>query len=284
MKFGVTFPQHAFTDPLALRDFAQAAEELGYDYLLTYDHVVGANPDRPDWKERNPYTHKHLFHEPFVLYGYLAGLTERIEFVTGILILPQRQTALVAKQSAQVDLLSNGRLRLGVGVGWNHVEYETLGQDFSTRGRRMEEQVNLLRQLWTQELVNYEGEFDTLPDVGINPRPVQQPIPLWMGGYAEVVLRRMARMADGWFMAAWQPDEAKTHIDKLKGYLQEEGRDPAQFGFDIRIQTGRIPQDEWGTLIEQYEAAGLTDLAIYPHGETLDDFVGVLRTFREVMP
>ena len=284
MKFGVTFPQHAFTDPLALRDFAQAAEELGYDYLLTYDHVVGANPDRPDWQERNPYTYKHLFHEPFVLYGYLAGLTERIEFVTGILILPQRQTALVAKQSAQVDLLSNGRLRLGVGVGWNHVEYETLGQDFSTRGRRMEEQVTLLRQLWTQELVNYEGEFDTLPDVGINPLPVQQPIPIWMGGYAEVVLRRMARMADGWFMAAWQPDEAKTHIDKLKGYLQDEGRDPVQFGFDIRIQTGRIPQDEWGTLIEQYESAGLTDLAIYPHGETLDDFLGVLRDFREAMP
>ena len=284
MKFGVTFPQHAFTDPLALRDFAQAAEELGYDYLLTYDHVVGANPDRPDWQDRNPYTHKHLFHEPFVLYGYLAGLTERIEFVTGILILPQRQTALVAKQSAQVDLLSNGRLRLGVGVGWNHVEYETLGQDFSTRGRRMEEQVNLLRQLWTQELVNYEGEFDTLPDVGINPRPVQQPIPIWMGGYAEVVLRRMARLADGWFMAAWQPDEAKTHIDKLKGYLQDEGRDPAQFGFDIRIQTARIPQGEWGTLIEQYESAGLTDLAIYPHGETLDDFVGVLRAFREAIP
>ena len=153
MRFGVVFPQTEIgTDPITIRDYAQAAEELGYHHILAYDHVIGANPaSRPGW--RPPYTYRDTFHEPFVLFGYLAGLTKKIELVTGIIILPQRQTVLVAKQAAALDVLSGGRLRLGVGIGWNPVEYEALGENFKNRGRRSEEQVEVMRKLWTQELV-----------------------------------------------------------------------------------------------------------------------------------
>lgn len=179
MSTGVVFPAPEIAaDPAAIRDYAQAVEELGYDHLLTFDHVLGAGlGSRPDWS--GPYDHTHKFHEPMVLMGFLAAATRRLELVTGIVILPQRQTVLVAKQAAEVDVLSGGRLRLGVGIGWNAVEYEALGQDFSTRGRRMPEQVEVLRKLWTEELVTYEGRGHTIRDAGLNPLPVQRPIPLW---------------------------------------------------------------------------------------------------------
>ncbi|MGD2077080.1 MAG: TIGR03619 family F420-dependent LLM class oxidoreductase, partial [Chloroflexota bacterium] len=157
MEVGVVFPQTEFgNDPAAIRDYAQLAEGLGYSHILAYDHVLGAQPDRQP-KLEGPYTYEDPFHEPFVLFSFMAGLTRKIGLATGILILPQRQTALVAKQAAALDVLSNGRLRLGVGIGWNWVEYDALGQDFHRRGRRVEEQVTLLRQLWTQPLVNFEG-------------------------------------------------------------------------------------------------------------------------------
>ena len=194
MKMGVVFPQTEFPpDPIAIRDYAQTVEGLGFTHLLVYEHVLGANPERPGgWQ--GPYTHQHPFYEPFVLFSYLAALTQRLEFVTGILILPQRQTALVAKQAATLDVLCGGRLRLGIGIGWNAVEYTALGENFRNRGRRIEEQVALLRQLWTQPLVNFEGKWHQVPDAGLNPLPVQQPIPLWFGGQAEEVLRRTARL------------------------------------------------------------------------------------------
>ena len=175
MKIGVIFPQTEIgQDPAKIREFAQAAEQLGYDHLGAYDHVLGANPaSRPEW--RGVYTYESAFHEPFVLYGYLSAVTDRLGLVTDIIILPQRQTALVAKQAAAVDLLSGGRLRLGVGIGWNYVEYEALGQDFTTRGRRVEEQVRLLRALWTQELVTFDGRWHEVADAGINPLPVPTP-------------------------------------------------------------------------------------------------------------
>ena len=197
MKLGVVFPQYEISaNPADLRDYVQTVEGLGYDYLMIYDHVLGANPDRPGgWS--GPYTYLTQFHEPMVLLGWMAALTQRLEFVTGVLILPQRQTALVAKQAAQISLLAGGRIRLGVGVGWNDVEYEGLGEDFHTRGKRVEEQVRLLHDLWTQPLVNFKGEFDTINDAGINPLP-PQPIPIWFGGDADVVLRRSARLGDGW--------------------------------------------------------------------------------------
>ncbi len=169
MKIGVVFPQTEIgNDPVAIRDYAQAVEAMGYTHILTFDHVLGANPERPGgWK--GPYTHRHAFHEPFVLFGFLACATMRVELVTGILILPQRQTALVAKQAAAVDVLSRGRLRLGIGVGWNAVEFEALGEDFHTRGKRVEEQIEVMRALWTKELVTFSGKWHKLPDAGINP-------------------------------------------------------------------------------------------------------------------
>ena len=207
MKLGVVFPQIEIgADPGAVRAYGQAVEQIGYHHILAYEHVVGANTaSRPNW--RGPYDIDSVFHEPFVLFGYLAGLTERIEFATGIVILPQRQTVLVAKQAAALDVLCGGRLRLGIGIGWNAVEYEALGTDFHNRGRRCEEQVALLRALWTERAVTFDGTWHRVTDAGIKPLPVQRPIPLWFGGGDERVLRRIARLADGW-MPQFEPDDA----------------------------------------------------------------------------
>src|ERR687892_732444 len=207
MKLGVVFPQTEIgSDPAVIPDYAQAAEGAGYDHLLVFDHVLGGKVERFDkLGRRPPYTDESPFHEVFVLFGYLAACTQRLELVTGIVILPQRQTALVAKQAAAVDVLTGGRLRLGVGIGWNDVEYEALGEDFHNRGRRSAEQIELLRLLWTQEVVNFEGRYHKITYAGINPLPVQQPIPLWFGGGAPQVVKRLARLGDGWF-PQFQPD------------------------------------------------------------------------------
>ena len=199
MQLGAIFPQTEIgADPAAVKDFAQAAEALGYEHLLVFDHVLGADASkRPEWNR--PYSSVDTFHEPFVMFGYLAAVTEKIEMCTGIIILPQRQTALVAKQTAEVDVLTGGRLRLGIGVGWNDVEYEALGETWENRGRRSAEQVEVLRMLWTQEVVNFEGRYHKITHAGINPLPVQRPIPVWFGGGAPQVVRRIARMGDGWF-------------------------------------------------------------------------------------
>ena len=207
MHIGVVFPQVEIgLDPGAIRDYAQAVEALGYTHILTFDHVLGANPDRPGgWK--GPYTYRHTFHEPFVLFGFLAAATRRVELVTGILILPQRQTALVAKQAAAVDVLSGGRLRLGVGVGWNAVEFEALGERFTNRGVRIEEQIEVLRALWAQDLVTIAGQWHRVTDAGLNPLPSRRAIPIWMGGESEPVVRRAARLADG---CGWGSGSAGT--------------------------------------------------------------------------
>jgi probable F420-dependent oxidoreductase len=198
MHFGAIYPQTEYPpDPIAVRDFAQAVEELGYAYVVAYDHVLGANPDRPGgWK--GPYTHESAFLEPFVLFSHMAACTSRLGFLTGILILPQRQTVLVAKQAATLDVLCEGRLRLGVGLGWNEVEYVALGQDFHRRGRRMDEQLEVLRRLWTEPLVTFEGREHRIPDAGLNPLPRQRPIPIWFGGHDDRALRRAARFGGGW--------------------------------------------------------------------------------------
>ena len=209
MRIGVVFPQIEIgPDPAAVRDYAQAAESLGYAHVLAYDHVLGANAgSRPGWS--GAYRHTDQFHEVMVLFAYVAGLTETVELVTGILILPQRQTALVAKQTAEVDILSGGRLRLGIGIGWNDVEYEALSEDFGNRGRRSEEQIDVLRRLWTNELVTYEGRWHTVAGGGINPLPVQRLIPVWFGGMDERVLKGLARLGDGW-MPQGGPDGRLT--------------------------------------------------------------------------
>ena len=218
MHYGVVFPQIEIgADPVGCRDFAQAAEGLGFDGLMTYDHVLGADTSvRPDWS--GWYQMEDLFHEPFVLFGHLAAVTERIRFVTGILILPQRQTALVAKQAAEVDVLSGGRMTLGIGVGWNDVEFEALGENFRDRGRRCEEQIALMRRLWTEESVDFEGKWHRVSAAGINPLPVQRPIPVWIGGAADPVLRRAARIGEGW-LPMGKPEDNAAALESLRMIL-----------------------------------------------------------------
>lgn len=262
MKIGVVFPQTEIgADPGASRDFAQAAESLGYDHILAFDHVLGANiANRSDWP--GPYTHEDSFHEPFVLFGYLAALTRTIGLVTGIIILPQRQTALVAKQAAVLDVLSGGRLRFGIGIGWNDVEFEALGENFHDRGRRSEEQVEVMRALWTQPQVSFKGKWHTISDAGINPRPVQQPLPLWFGGHAEPVLRRIARFGDGWFPLSSVGGDVGARIEQLRGYAREAGRDPDDIGIESWVAiAGRSPE-QWIEQVATWKSAGATHVSV----------------------
>jgi probable F420-dependent oxidoreductase len=263
MRYGVVFPQIEFgNDPAAIKDYAQTAEGLGYDYLLVYDHVLSAHPNR-ERKLTGPYTHEHPFHEPMVFFGYLAAVTTRLQLTTGIIILPQRQTALVAKQAAEVDVLSGGRLRLGIGLGWNHVEYEALGMDFRTRGRRVEEQVTVLRKLWTEPLVTYRGADHTIDNAGLNPMPIQRPIPIWFGGGVEAALQRAAKLADGWMPAGRKPDDVmKRMLEQLDGYLAEAGRDRSAFGIDPWIPIQGLRPDEWLQRVEAWRQLGATHVGV----------------------
>ena len=266
MKIGVVFPQTEFgNDPAAIRDYAQTAETLGYTHVLAYDHILGANPKRPGgW--HGVYTHEDPFHEPFVLFSFMAGVTEHIEFVTGIIILPQRATAVVAKQAASLDVLSNGRLRLGVGIGWNQVEYVALNQQFSTRGKRIEEQVALLRQLWMEPLVTFDGRWHTIPDAGLNPLPVQRPIPIWFGGHADAVLRRTARMGDGWLPNYRTAEEATPSLLKLDEYLAETGRSRQEIGIEARLHSRPGNLDMLLKQMEAWRAAGATHISLSTMG------------------
>ena len=261
MRFGVVYPQTEFpADPVTIKEYAQTAEELGYKHILAYDHVLGANPDRPGgW--RGPYTHEHSFMEPFTLFSYLAGVTEEIEFATGVIVLPQRKTALVAKQTAMLDLLSGGRLRLGVGIGWNAVEYEGMGENFKTRGRRIEEQVELLKRLWSEELISYSGRWHQFSDVGINPRP-KHSIPLWFGGHHENVLRRIARQGDGWMPNYRKASDALPHLERLDQFLEKEGRSRKDLGLEVRIQYGDGNPDTWKQSLEEWKPLGITHVSL----------------------
>ena len=261
MRIGIVFPQTEIgSDPAAIRNYAQAAEDLGFTHILAYDHVIGANlASRPGWHP--PYSHLDMFHEPFVLFGYLAGVTKKIELVTGIIILPQRQTVLVAKQAAALDVLSGGRLRLGIGIGWNPVEYEALGQNFKDRGRRSEEQVQLLRKLWTQEFVTFDGRWDKVTDAGINPLPVQRPIPIWFGATDERALRRLAKLGDGWFPLMAPDEKCRAALEKIHGYAREEGRDPSKIGIEGRISYGEGSPETWVKELAAWRTLGATHLS-----------------------
>ena len=266
MRIGVVYPQTEYgNDPSAIRDYAQTAEGLGFTHILVYDHVLGANPQRPGGLN-GPYTHQSAFQEPFSLFSYMAGFTQRIEFTTGILILPQRQTALVAKQAATLDILSGGRLRLGVGLGWNEIEYEALNQNFHDRGKRIEEQVHVLRELWTEPLVTFNGIYHMISDAGLNPLPVQRPIPIWFGGHAEPVLRRAARLGDGWLPNYRQVAQAKPALEKLAYFLDEAGRSWDEFGIEARLQYD--PTDTKGrqSLAAEWRQTGATHLSINTMG------------------
>jgi len=236
MKIGVVFPQTEIgSDPAAAAAYATTAESLGYSHLLAYDHVLGANTaSRPDWQ--GPYTMNSMFQEPLVLFSYLAGLTKSIELVTGVIILPQRQTVLVAKQAACVDVLSGGRLRLGVGTGWNEIEYEALGENFKNRGRRSEEQIDLLRRLWKDEAISFDGEWHKVTDAGLNPLPAKRHIPIWLGGLAPAVIDRVGRIADGWF--PFVNKNLASQIKQVHEVAKTAGRDPADIGIECIVPVG----------------------------------------------
>jgi len=266
MPVGLVYPQTEYDcDPAAVRDYAQTAEELGYSHILAYDHVLGANPDCPGgWQ--GPYTYRHPFHEPFVLYSFMAGFTRRIGFTPGVIILPQRQTALVAKQAACLDVLSGGRLRLGVGLGWNQVEYEALGQDFHTRGRRMEEQVQLMRRLWTEPLVTFQGRWDNVSDAGLNPLPEQRPIPIWFGGRVDAALRRAARLGDGWIANFARLSDAQPAMEVIFRTLEETGKARQAFGIEARLTYDPGDLDGLKRSMEAWKAAGATIFSINTMG------------------
>ena len=267
MKLGVVFPQTEIgTDPDVVADFASSAEATGYDHLIAYDHVLGASTaSRPDWQ--GPYTSESLFHEPFVLFGYLAGVTRTLELVTAVIILPQRQTALVAKQAACVDVLTQGRLRLGIGTGWNAVEYEALAENFHDRGARSEEQIDVLRRLWADEVISYDGKWHTVTEAGLNPLPAKRRIPVWLGGMAPQVLDRVGRIADGWF-PFYNPNLAEQ-LQAVRKAAQGAGRDPAQIGIECMA-----PMDDAGTKVRdrlrRMQDLGVTHTAVVTMNSGLD--------------
>lgn len=262
MKIGAVFPHVEFsTEPDAMRDYAQTVEGLGFNHIGADDHVIGPNPDRPGgWT--GWVTYKSTFFEPMVTFGFMAAITHRLSFNTWILLLPQRQTVLVAKQAATLDLLSGGRLRLGLGIGWNHIEYTALNADFHTRGKRIEEQIHVLRRLWTEEHVDFQGEWHTIPDAGISPLPVQRPIPLWFGGQSEPAIRRMARLGDGWMPLYKNAEEAQPGLDLLSRCLDEAGRSRADFGLEARIPYGTGDPAVWQRLLQDWQAVGATHATV----------------------
>lgn len=288
MQLGVTFPHFDIgADRDVIRRYCEAVVALGYDYFLAYDHVLGADPtNRPGW---TGYTKDDGFHEIFTLLAYVAALAPDLELVTSVVILPQRQTALVAKQAAEIDILTDGKFRLGVGVGWNAVEYEALGEDFGNRGKREEEQIEVLRQLWCEPIVTYRGEYHTISEAGLKPMPIQQPIPIWIGGVTEVPIKRASRIGDGWFPMGVVDDAQRDRLRLLRESAEESGRDPNEIGIDARIDTFRTGEENWERNTALWRKAGAThicintmnlELDIEGHIATLDRYMRVAGGYR----
>ena len=282
MKPNAFFPSLDIgTDPAKIRDWAQAAEDLGYAYIEVPDHVFGAK-GRDGWVPL--YNEKDPFHETFVTLGFLAAVTRTIGLSTGILIAPQRQTGVIAKQAAEVDILSGGRLRLGIGVGWNHVEYEALGVDWKTRGARQAEQVEVLRRLWSGDLVSFNGRFHNLKDVSIVPPPVQRPIPIWFGGSSDAVVARAARLGDGW-MPIMAPDtQAEEKLAMLRAHLKSSRRDPDKFGIEAWLRMQSPDPQGWAAAADGWRRLGADMVMLYPMYRitNVHDHIETLRRFKEV--
>ncbi len=287
MQYGVFFPTREMpSDRIAIRDWAQAVEDIGFDYIQVPDHVLGADRAAlPDYE--GPYDITDPFHEAFVTLGYLAAVTERVGLSTGVLILPQRQTALVAKQAAQIDILCGGRFRLGVGVGWNPVEYEALGQDWKTRGRRQTEQIELLNRYWTERTVDFTGEFDQVHHAGVSPASIQRPIPIWFGGGADAMLKRAAKYGQGWIPLGNPSSNARARLEKLHGFLRDEGRDPATFGLEAWIRSNLGGAPEWRAAVETWRGLGASHVTFNTStgqdAETLDGQIEALAAFMAEM-
>jgi len=287
MRIGVVFPQTEIgVDPAGVKAYAQAIQQMGYEHLLAYDHVLGADTSvRPDWGDR--YSSDSLFHEPMVLYGYLAAVVPGLELVTGVIVLPQRQTALMAKQAAEVDVLTGGKFRLGVGIGWNDVEYEGLGMNFRDRGRRLEEQIDLLRKLWTEPVLSYSGKYHQVTAAGLNPLPVQRPIPIWIGASAEAAIKRAAFVADGFMPQRALEGGWPATMERIHGWLAEAGREVSSFGIDARVNVASGNPDDWREQAETWRKLGATHLTVNamtgglrgpdPHIQRMADALAVLR-------
>jgi probable F420-dependent oxidoreductase len=248
-------------EPATLREYAQGAEAIGYDFLEAPDHVVGVNAaSRPGW-DRN--SSADLFHDPFVLFGFLAGVSTKLGFATGVLILPQRQSVLVAKQAACLDVLCGGRFRLGIGVGWNEVEFTALNEDFHNRGRRSVEQIEVMQALWREPHVSFTGRWHRIEDAGINPLPRARKVPVWFGGHHQRTLERIARLGDGWMPNAYEPnDEALAVFDELRALTRQAGRDPAQIGLEIWVSMGSGSETDWAKETRFWKDAGASHLTL----------------------
>jgi probable F420-dependent oxidoreductase len=281
MQLNAIFPTRDIgSDPAMIRDWAQAAEDLGYAYIEVPDHVFGAAA-RGDFVPR--YNEKDPFHETFVMLGFLAAVTKTIRLSSGVLISPQRQTGLIAKQAAEVDLLSGGRLRLGVGVGWNPVEYAALGTDWNTRGAREAEQITVLRRLWSEDLVSFSGRFHAMEAVNIVPQPVQRPIPIWLGGFSDAVVKRAARLADGW-MPILPPDaQAEQKLALLRAELARHGRDQSKFGIEGWLRMQERDPEQWADAANGWRRLGADFVMLYPMFRTqkFADLIDTLRRFKE---
>ncbi len=290
MKLGFALPlTDVGGDPAVVRDLAQTAEDLGYDFIVATDHVLGVNAaSRPDWGKRN--TSADYFHDPFVLFSFLSAVTRKIEFSTEVLILAQRQTVLVAKQTACLDVLSGGRFRLGIGIGWNPVEFTGLNETFGNRGKRSEEQVAVMKALWAEPHVSFKGQWHTIEDAGINPLPLNRSVPLWYGGHNDLTLRRIAKWGDGWIMLANPPgDAARADFAKLHAYAEAEGRRKEEIGLGVWVAAIEN-EDTWRREIAAWKALGVTHVTLnntfdrYYHrriaGRTLADHLNAMRRYR----
>jgi len=291
VKTGVIFPQtECGTDVKAIGEFVRDVEAMGFDHLFVADHVLGADPKFHFHPSLATYSHEAVVHEALTLMAYLAAITTRLTLATGILILPQRQTALVAKQAAQIDVLSGGRLRLGIGVGWNAVEFEALNENFENRGRRSAEQIAVLRALWTQSVVDFRGEFHRISHAGLNPMPIQRPIPIWFGVGSrdqpvppEAALRRIARLADGWSPNFLPDTQGHALVARVHQYALEAGRDPASLPLEGRIRLAGQDPDGWRKQVEAWKTLGATSFIAEPRGAGLpfpDGHLDVLRRFK----
>ena len=274
MKFGAPFlGAYSLKDPILIRDYVQTVEELGFSHLFADEILLNDDPG-------------NLYHESLTLFAYLSALTEKIIFATGIMVLPKRQTIMVARQAAEVDVLSGGRLRLGVGVGWRRQEFEALGVDFHTRGRLIEEQILLLKELWTEEKVNFNGTYHTLKDISINLLPVQRHIPIWVGGTAEKVIQRAAKLADGWIADEAISDDLELFVGKLWKYLDDFGKERNDFRIVKYLQTGKVPRPEWIRQLNTWESSGVTHTVVIPssgwgQNKKLSEHLDELRSFAE---
>jgi probable F420-dependent oxidoreductase len=277
--------------PAVLKEYTQAAEAAGFDFIEAPDHVVGVNPASQPAGERMS---AGLYHDPFALFSFFTGITPKLGFSTGVLILAQRQTTLVAKQAACLDVLCGGRFRLGVGVGWNEPEFIALNENFHNRGRRSEEQVQVMQKLWAEPFVTFRGKWHTIEDVGINPRPASGKVPVWFGGHHERTLERIAKWGDGWMPNAYPPDQSALDIlATLRKLTEQAGRDPKAVGIEVWTSMGSGSEADWAKEAQFWKKAGATHLCLtttfhrrHHHrlaGHTLSDHVAALKRFHNAV-